>query len=317
VHPASGQARAGILILAVLGALLIGPLMSASSQEVIDKSFHPDIARPAYASGTGPVVAVDRGHHDFYEPDDAFAQLAEILERDGYRVRSLRADVTAAALSDVQVLVVVNALADRDVDRWELPTSPAFRADEVTVVANWVRGGGSLLLVADHMPFPGAAAALGRAMGVEFMNGFAIVEADWDPFLFRRADNGLRAHPITDGRSADERVDSVVTFVSGQAFRALDSRVRPLLVLGKDVVSINMQKAWEYTDATPRVNVEGWLQGAAVDLDAGRAAVFGEAAMFSAQLVGPKRNPVGMNAPAAGQNLQLLLNTMHWLSRAE
>ena len=48
----------------------------------------------------------------------------------------------------------------------------------------------------------------------------------------------------------------------------------------------------------------------------GRVAVFGEAAMFSAQLAGPKQ-PMGMNAPQAEQNHQLLLNVMHWLSRAK
>jgi len=46
----------------------------------------------------------------------------------------------------------------------------------------------------------------------------------------------------------------------------------------------------------------------------GRVAVFGEAAMFSAQLAGPNKAPMGMNAPIAAQNPQFLLNVMHWLS---
>jgi hypothetical protein len=44
----------------------------------------------------------------------------------------------------------------------------------------------------------------------------------------------------------------------------------------------------------------------------GRAAFFGEAAMFSAQL--SDGQPMGMNAPMAEQNFQLALNVMHWLS---
>jgi hypothetical protein len=44
-------------------------------------------------------------------------------------------------------------------------------------------------------------------------------------------------------------------------------------------------------------------------------AVFGEAAMFSAQLAGPFQFRMGMNAPGAEQNHQLLLNVMHWLTR--
>jgi len=45
-------------------------------------------------------------------------------------------------------------------------------------------------------------------------------------------------------------------------------------------------------------------------------AVFGEAAMFAAQLTGAKGEPVGMNSLRASYNLQLLLNVLHWLSRA-
>ncbi|MHC4507963.1 MAG: hypothetical protein ACYTAO_03255 [Planctomycetota bacterium] len=52
-------------------------------------------------------------------------------------------------------------------------------------------------------------------------------------------------------------------------------------------------------------------------VDNGRVAVFGEAAMFSAQLAGPKQRPMGMNASDAEQNHQLLLNVMHWLTRAK
>jgi hypothetical protein len=46
----------------------------------------------------------------------------------------------------------------------------------------------------------------------------------------------------------------------------------------------------------------------------GRAGFFGEAAMFSAQVAGPSRRPMGMNARGAEQNYMLVLNLMHWLS---
>jgi hypothetical protein len=41
----------------------------------------------------------------------------------------------------------------------------------------------------------------------------------------------------------------------------------------------------------------------------------GEAAMFSAQLVGTQQFRVGMNSPYAAHNFQLLLNIIHWLDR--
>jgi hypothetical protein len=51
-----------------------------------------------------------------------------------------------------------------------------------------------------------------------------------------------------------------------------------------------------------------------MQVEAGRAAFFGEAAMFSAQVAGPDRIPIGMNGPQAEQNYQFVLNLMHWLS---
>ncbi|MBL0063147.1 MAG: hypothetical protein IPP40_17115 [bacterium] len=72
--------------------------------------------------------------------------------------------------------------------------------------------------------------------------------------------------------------------------------------------------AWEFSDETAQLDVSGWYQGAVKQFGKGRVAVFGEAAMFSAQLAGPNKNPVGMNSPEAPQNAQLLLNTMHWLA---
>lgn len=44
----------------------------------------------------------------------------------------------------------------------------------------------------------------------------------------------------------------------------------------------------------------------------GRIVIFGEAAMFTAQLQG--KNKMGMNTKSASQNAQFLLNTLHWLN---
>jgi len=290
----------------------------ATAQEQIDSSFEPRIPQPEYLAGTGPLVLVDRAHHNFHAGAQPFEQFAALVRSDGYRVRGLDERLGATVLAPAAVLVIVNALASDNDSEWELPTTPAFTTAEVEAVREWVDGGGALLLIADHMPFPGAADALARALGIEFLNGFAIVWEDWDPLVFRREDGGLASHPITDGRVGAERVDHAVTFVSGSAFRALDSAscVAPLLTLGPGVVSYQPQRAWEFTEATPRRSVEGWLQGATLEPGRGRVAVFGEAAMFAAQLVGPRGHPVGMNSPEASENLQFLLNTLHWLSQA-
>jgi len=84
------------------------------------------------------------------------------------------------------------------------------------------------------------------------------------------------------------------------------------MVLPDDFVLLMPEKAWEFDANTKTIPVGGWLQGAVMPYGMGRAAFFGEAAMFSAQRSGVKS--LGMNAPMAEQNFQFVLNVMHWLS---
>jgi hypothetical protein len=56
-----------------------------------------------------------------------------------------------------------------------------------------------------------------------------------------------------------------------------------------------------------------FANGAMRQYGKGRVVVFGEAAMFTAQVQGPQKRKMGMNLPTAKQNPQLLLNIIHWL----
>ena len=286
--------------------------LSAGAQQVADTDFRPPIPDPAYRQGRGPVVLVDEAHFNFHTAEGRYKPFAELLRRDGYVVRASGLKFSKAALRGGRILVIANPLAERNKTDWSLPTPPAFTAEEVAAVREWVKGGGALLLIADHMPFPGAAENLAQAFGVRFSNGYAMDEKRQGPMLFKLSEGSLKEHPITRGRAAAERVDSVATF-TGSAFQ-VDAGAQPLLILGPSVSSFLTTVAGQMTDETPRVPVKGWYQGAVLRYGKGRVAVFGEAAMFSAQLAGPNRGPMGMNAPVASQNPQFLLNVMHWLS---
>jgi hypothetical protein len=287
-----------------------------AAQQVADSSFHPDVGPPAFARDAGPRVALDQAHHNFHTVDGRYLSFARLLRADGFVVSGSDVPLTARALADVDVLVVANALNEHNEtgEGWTLPTPSAFTSAEIAAVRAWVEGGGALLLIADHMPFAGAAHDLAAALGFEFANGFALEggAAGGGPMIFRRADGSLAAHAITDGREA-ARVDSVATF-TGSAFRPPAGAIS-LLTFRDDVVSLNPDTAWSFHDDTPRTEVGGWSQGAVAEMGKGRVAVFGEAAMFSAQLAGPQAVPMGMNAPLAAQNPRFLLNLMGWLSR--
>jgi len=86
------------------------------------------------------------------------------------------------------------------------------------------------------------------------------------------------------------------------------------MILRHDIVLLMPEVAWQFSKLTPSMSASRMLQGAALRFGKGRVAVFGEAAMFSAQVAGPNRSTAGMNDPRAPQNGQFLLNVAHWLS---
>jgi hypothetical protein len=297
--------------------------------QVVDLSFDPQVEHPAYEPRSGPLVMVDEAHFNIHTIGGRFAPFAKLLRRDGYRVIPLEVPFSKDSLRG-EILVIANALHERnrlrvhpDETDWTLPNPSAFASEEIVAVRDWVRDGGSLLLIADHMPCPGAAAELAAAFGFQFTNGFTLDQerekelgdtekAVRDVTIFRRSDGTVVDHAVTNGRDETERVDTVVTF-TGQAFQAGED-AEPLLVLRSAMVSLMPETAWEFTPDTKRIPVGGWLQGAVLRHGEGRVAVFGEAAMFTAQLAGKKRRPMGMNAPAARENQRFVLNLLHWLS---
>jgi len=88
---------------------------------------------------------------------------------------------------------------------------------------------------------------------------------------------------------------------------------KPILIFPSGVVSLESSVAWEFTEGTPQVMVTGWLQGAILECGKGRVAIFGEAAMFTAQIQNSQRK-LGLAHPVAKQNQTFLLNLMHWLT---
>lgn len=323
-------------LLAPLVALAFVAMMPAivpatvQAQQVADTVYRPPIAVPTYAAGSGPRLCIDEAHHNFHTMGGRFAPFALLAARDGYRVRASSAPLSAAVLGACDILVISNAQwSDVPWAQYPYPTPSGFTAAEIDAVYEWVRGGGRLLLIADHMPLAGAAAALAERFGARFTDGFAvaapprdsianptvtaILETAPEPTLFRRDDGTLGAHAITDGRSANERITLVRSF-TGQAFEWKAEGVVPLMILPDHYVSLEPRVAWQFSDSTRVRRVGRWLQGAVRELGRGRVAIFGEAAMFTAQRAGAERRPMGMNAPQAEQNFRFALNTLRWLS---
>lgn len=298
-------------------------LFSASclAQQRADTLFRYDISMPRYPIGKGPVILLDEAHHNFHTTTGRFRSFADFLRKDGYRVKGNSAVFTSPALQEARILVIANALNEANRETWTLPTPSAFTDEEIRVLLQWVYSGGSLFLIADHMPFPGAAEKLAAGFGFTFYNGFAMRKnGDTSPGgALNRPDiftpgHGLHEGPITRGTQPNEQVTSVRTF-TGQAFR-IPEAATPLIVLDDQFELLLPKTAWQFATETTVMPATGLAQGASLEYGKGRLVVFGEAAMFSAQV---QRDSVrmGMNAPDAKQNPQFLLNIIHWLDHGK
>jgi hypothetical protein len=298
----------GLAVIALLSAT------ATHAQQVPDRGYHAPLSQPAYALARGPTICVDEAHANFHTLGERFWAFGELLRQDGFRVVPNIRAFAEGSLASCAVLVISNAQPNHDDwDKYPYPTPSAFTDTEISAVHRWVERGGALLLIADHMPLAGAAAKLAAAFHVEFMDGFALREPESDaPDIFSLTGSSLRDHRITRGRNPRESVASVRTF-TGQAFRAPEAE--PLLVIPAGFTGLMPRVAWQFSKDTPRLDIEGWLQGAVQAVGKGRAAFFGEAAMFSAQLAGPDEAPMGMNARGAEANFQFVLNVVHWLTR--
>ena len=102
----------------------------------------------------------------------------------------------------------------------------------------------------------------------------------------------------------------------GSAFRPPPEAVS-VLTFGEGFYSFQPKDVNDFDEESdPHIAIEGWSQGAVRGFGQGRVAVFGEAAMFTAQLAGPKSEPFGFNLAEAQDNLKLLLNTVRWLTHS-
>ena len=302
---------------------------AGAQTQTSDPDFDVSVENPAYPAN-GPVVVIDEAHANFHTSTGRYRPFAELLRNDGYTLVAGKTPIHRDALKGTDVLVISNALPPPGA----APGTPAFTERESDAIEDWVRDGGSLLLIADHAPFGSAAESLGRRFGVTMGKGWV-----WDVreagasietrFVTSRENGLLGTHPVLRGRDASEEVRSLKAF-SGQSLNVpLGASV--LMKLSEtarevrnrtDLETIRAAVAGRALAANDLIEelsepVGGRAQGIAMTFGAGRVVVLGEAAMLSAQVSRrgdpPTATPMGMNEPG-NDNRQFVLNTLHWLS---
>jgi hypothetical protein len=289
--------------------LVISSGVTAQSQQVIDPHFNSTVASPAYTKNY-PRVLFDEAHNNFQTAAGLYKPFADLIFADGYQLVVNRKAFTKASLATFKILIVANALGAEDADE-EGADRPAFTEEEADAVRDWVRGGGSLLFIADEAPYGAAAEILAKRFDVDMSKGFTmdpvsekeLKNPGW--IVYSRENNLLVDHPITRGRNDTERVNRVITF-AGQSLKGSEGS-EPFLKLSSTATD---RGPGDQPNESPAA---GRSQALAIKVGKGRVVVLGEASMLSAQMTGSDNQPFGMNLPNI-DNKQLALNIMHWLS---
>lgn len=280
----------------------------AGAQQFPDPEFNTSVENPAY-SKNGPRVMFDEAHHNFHTVEGRYKPFVDLLLNDGYRVIRNRKPFTKASLETYKVLVIANALGAEEMDD-EGSDRSAFTDEEVQAVYDWVKSGGALLLIADHAPFGGAAAALGTRLGVDMSKGYTFDAANslsgvGSFLIFSRENKLLADHPIVEGRNEKERINKVLSF-TGQSLKGPENSASILKLSDTAQDSANHEQK-------SMVSAAGRAQAIAFKLGKGRVVVHGEAAMLSAQIAGQQKFKMGMNFEGY-DNKQYTLNLVRWLS---
>jgi len=310
-----------------LGVFLTVLLACSDSPQQADPNFTPQSTHKTFSDKNSPVVFIDEAHNNFLTASGRYRPFAQVLESDGYTVKPNKSRFSSDSLHGANILVIANAL-DKNRKDWSPPFTNALTNEEASSIKKWVLEGGSLFLVADHTPFPKIIENLAGEFGFEFSNGHV------GNAMFRAKDKTLSEHAITyKSGQADQRlhlptalteitestiqsnrIEQVRSF-GGSAFK-VPPEATSLLNLGRGAFSIVPDVPFQVNADTPRVPMNGWSQGAVLEVGKGRVAVFAEGMMFSSQLDTKTGKKYGLLSKGAEQNERFLLNVMAWLAHA-
>jgi hypothetical protein len=288
------------------GAEMVIPV--APTGQIADPDFNTTVAKPAYAK-VGPKVLFDEAHNNFHTAGGRYKPFADLISSDGHLIVHNSEKFSPEVLKGFSVLVISNALGSEDMGA-EGADSPAFTEAESDAVRDWVKAGGSLLLIADHAPMGSANQILASRFEVDMSKRFTIDSENFEKessnqgfIVYTRESGRLADHPITNGRNETERVNKIIAF-TGQSLKgpANSKSIMSLAATAQDVMR-----------GQPPLSAAGRSQGIAMTVGKGRVVVLGEAGMLTAQVTGPNKVPFGMNRPGI-DNRQFALNIMHWLT---
>lgn len=277
-----------------------------------DNEFDVSVSDPKLKS-IKPKVLFDEAHKNHHQIETTYKPFATLITNDGCSVKSTDKPIDNTALANIDVYIIATAMGKEDPG----DKSP-FTQNEVDQLEQWVKDGGSLLLITEHFPFGLAMSPVLNKFGVQVHNGYVedtlLNNKDVrDALLFTKSKGNLNpTHPILD------KVERLNTF-TGSSVKG-DSTWTQLFIFTPNAqnfnVKVNVKKdggdittSVEYADF---YSANGYSQGICKEYGKGKVVVLAESAFLTAQF-DRNINKYGMNSPDE-DNKQFVLNLIRWLA---
>ncbi len=275
-------------------------------------------------------ILLDEAHHNlFATASDGYRPFVGAVQEAGFVLTTNGVPFSAERLRATDLLLIANPNGADGSVSVEQRTKPAFSADEIESVQQWVAAGGALLVAVDHYPSGVAAQALAERFGVRLSGGWVDdpmhrrsvsgYGAIFGYLVFAR-DNGLLGdHPILRGRDRSEAVRAVTT-TTGDSMEGPPSSTsllrlgpaavdwQPLTSMMPSTLPAPQPATVEPRDFNPcptcgRRSAAGRSQGLAFEFGQGRVVFLGEMGVLTDYSVREM------------DNRQFTLNVVRWLLR--
>lgn len=277
--------------------------------EVIpDTTYDIRVVKPACTTGC-PVIWFDEAHNNYHTASWRYKPLANLYLSDGFHVAKGKTPITKETLEKVNVVIIA--------------APGPMLVDEIKILNEWIKRGGSLLTVTDHgnFGFDGLLESLGvQTPETEYTEDSLNARVMEDGIaknprhiVFSEKNKTLGEHSIINGRNASEKIQVVKTFSGRTIIAPPGSSV--LLRLNESAVDyLTIETGLRTVETSVAVKCKGErVYGVAFNFGKGKVVVLSEAAMLTAQIWIDGTPGAGMNVPGS-DNKQFALNIMRWLT---
>lgn len=308
-----------LLVLCVVGLLsfvcITNPARTQGKQrQSAIEGFAFENLTPAFASQQGPRLLIHRAVSPYVQRG-SFEPFKILAESDGFQVAYLNEPVTSANLAGTDLFIIANAYTRNYKNYSTLEAPSVYTDDEIAMLVEWVKKGGSMLILADHSPFAGGTIQLANAFGFTYMTGIAISKNSLSERInshidFTKENKLLAEHPITDGSSGRKPISHFYAF-EGQAIIPPSQATSILTIPSYFETLLGFDPEVDFY-SSPRLDSGGLSQGATLEFGNGRLMIMGETGGFTAQIIDGIAG-TGFEEPVADENKEFVLAALRWL----